>query len=1333
MIESRIAKPDIDWDDELFKGRVRLTFAPADIDWDDDLFKGRVRLTLAPVDEADTEKAAAVDAEGQAIAEASFEEEAKDWAAWDAARIPGTHPRDTPLPKHLDAQAKEFAARQLDAWEKAGGKTVLIDPTITGHFTIQQVQARLDEAHKLGDDIYLKREKAESEGKADEVPMKAITGVQFMTSALERIRADGSRGVIAICDGKLVGAIDFFNTGKDVRIGDLGTSNEIKGAGTAILRELATYAAANKLGVLSSFTPPAEKWHALLGRTLSRLNPHSSEWSQSQVSEFAKLGAKAVSDDVFDPDYFGKEAWNPDSDAMRSLLGRFDDTKDWTEFDVNRGRTAAFNALADAQRGAPEQAMVAIQKLPLAKGIVSYLVEHTGDLTQRMAANAEYPSAQRGYDAVGGKIDGLLNTLDHPYGVEKEIAEQLASNRSYNKMDDAQFAKAQDELRKASNAYVDAHNALPVYNRMQDLARAAAVMVGSGHYAGASRALHQIKDVYAQGQQAWVAEASKYDPHYQSRYKEWTREFSGKDWTAYDASRAAGQPKGAPPYKDSDFRSGGDAVPGGYNGYFALPGKGYVDYQTVTDPRYADNTVLIAMVEVQPEARRQGVGMALLERVAKDFPEHKLLFGYTTPEGEALKQAWDKKHPAGAKDWSAFDAARGVVDDAVAAVRNLPSEHLIAISRFGQTVVDKAGVETSTGPHSAEIVPTKAEARKMLDATLVHNHTNGLSFSEGDILTAAQVGAQAIIAVAPDKPNGIGGSGVQYEMRRAGRSWPSLSEIHDAYSTAFTKVTDQLRKDVAANKITAEEGSRVAHDRVWAEVAKQDFMFGAMKYTRTATGVKDWSAFDAARSAGFQPRATLLPVFPGSYTAQAKQYPQDGKPGVTYFKGVISPKSHVDCLLHYSKDGKLDGILNHYPKNMGPERKGNINVLVHPDAQRQGIGSALLKEADKRWNVDYTKQGYTHQGAALIAHHLGTTAWKPPPTMLATAHEHEDGTIHSHTEIHNRPNGGLDITTDEAKPHVHTYETYNEDGTSTLRSSGPNVSQHENVAERASSKKDWQPFDEARRSEHGDATSAAIQAVRDKRLATWLQTHIVIGTEQRGGHVEVMERRRGDFTPKQATNYVAMMKDTNPTRLAELAKAMVTQDIAVRTGLPTATVGEFMQGWSESSSESERSLAMQAAAREMFNTPISSTGYDVVAGAEWLKDPKYSEYAAGASDVVKAMYDSTQADLKAAGIKELTVSRGIALEDPIGGGVTSGRSAPVDYASNPMSSWSTDPKLARGFAREASQDFPLAYVLTSRVPAKDVLALPSTGVGCWEEQEVVLLGRKETTRVEMLR
>lgn len=111
--------------------------------------------------------------------------------------------------------------------------------------------------------------------------------------------------------------------------------------------------------------------------------------------------------------------------------------------------------------------------------------------------------------------------------------------------------------------------------------------------------------------------------------------------------------------------------------------------------------------------------------------------------------------------------------------------------------------------------------------------------------------------------------------------------------------------------------------------------------------------------------ASIPPIPDHLIPGQFSQYPQSGPDGISYFRGEINDQWYVDCLL-YRKDGELVGVLNHYPMDMGPERKGNVLVLVHPEHRREGIGRALWEEAKKRWNVVASGQDQTPMGRDFL-------------------------------------------------------------------------------------------------------------------------------------------------------------------------------------------------------------------------------------------------------------------------------------------------------------------------------------------------------------------------------
>lgn len=139
------------------------------------------------------------------------------------------------------------------------------------------------------------------------------------------------------------------------------------------------------------------------------------------------------------------------------------------------------------------------------------------------------------------------------------------------------------------------------------------------------------------------------------------------------------------------------------------------------------------------------------------------------------------------------------------------------------------------------------------------------------------------------------------------------------------------------------------------------------------------------------------PSVPGegllTWESQERQYANNGPPGITHEEHrveigsgpilALDPRDDrvkvargrystvVDCLLYRSRKGTLVGILNHYRDDCYDvdgtllERAGNCNVWVHPRRRRRGIGTALVREAVRRWSIDFAQQQYTEGGRAL--------------------------------------------------------------------------------------------------------------------------------------------------------------------------------------------------------------------------------------------------------------------------------------------------------------------------------------------------------------------------------
>jgi hypothetical protein len=167
-----------------------------------------------------------------------------------------------------------------------------------------------------------------------------------------------------------------------------------------------------------------------------------------------------------------------------------------------------FEALADAQRGTPEQAMLNIQRHPLGPGLYNYVVEHVGDLTHRMADSR----TDFGYETVKDKVTKSLRYLNQGYGFEKEVAQNRKNNFKYlteEKGYKGSFSDAENELKQRGEQYAQAHEQLPVVNALQKTARDAAVALGRHNFDTARTKLTELKTVLDKGKDAWTKAAGE--------------------------------------------------------------------------------------------------------------------------------------------------------------------------------------------------------------------------------------------------------------------------------------------------------------------------------------------------------------------------------------------------------------------------------------------------------------------------------------------------------------------------------------------------------------------------------------------------------------------------------------------------------------------------------------------------------------------------------------------------------------------------------------------------------------------------------------------------------
>jgi hypothetical protein len=159
--------------------------------------------------------------------------------------------------------------------------------------------------------------------------------------------------------------------------------------------------------------------------------------------------------------------------------------------------------------------------------------------------------------------------------------------------------------------------------------------------------------------------------------------------------------------------------------------------------------------------------------------------------------------------------------------------------------------------------------------------------------------------------------------------------------------------------------------------------------------------------------------------------------------------------------------------------------------------------------------------------------------------------------------------------------------------------------------------------------------------------------------------------------------------------------------------------WAADAGSSPQAVAYHLAASKVHGT--NPSGMLKFVGKAFANDAKMM--LANNEDVltalVRAEYAATQDILKQAGVKELTLYRGMAYPTSVAVGDT------VKNFMNPLSSWALERDVAESFAISPWSPVPEggeSFVVAMTVPVEQVQSFFATGRGCMEEWEFVLIG-----------
>jgi len=147
----------------------------------------------------------------------------------------------------------------------------------------------------------------------------------------------------------------------------------------------------------------------------------------------------------------------------------------------------AFREIGWAQRDVPETRMREAQHY--CGGLWTHLLEHVGDLTHRMTE--WWPDMLAGSDKAPSALRLLRAGPPHSMPFEQDVQEQFVRNARYHGIPKGEYLA---ELDRIGEAYAQAHEELPVYNRALWLAREAAIALGRKNYRRAAQHLQELVD-----------------------------------------------------------------------------------------------------------------------------------------------------------------------------------------------------------------------------------------------------------------------------------------------------------------------------------------------------------------------------------------------------------------------------------------------------------------------------------------------------------------------------------------------------------------------------------------------------------------------------------------------------------------------------------------------------------------------------------------------------------------------------------------------------------------------------------------------------------------------
>ncbi|WP_371500236.1 hypothetical protein OG871_27385 [Kitasatospora sp. NBC_00374] len=168
-------------------------------------------------------------------------------------------------------------------------------------------------------------------------------------------------------------------------------------------------------------------------------------------------------------------------------------------------------------------------------------------------------------------------------------------------------------------------------------------------------------------------------------------------------------------------------------------------------------------------------------------------------------------------------------------------------------------------------------------------------------------------------------------------------------------------------------------------------------------------------------------------------------------------------------------------------------------------------------------------------------------------------------------------------------------------------------------------------------------------------------------------------------------------------------------------VSHLVAGWASTANDHDpNALALQETARRRFNLADTMPWDHGHEELEAETQQVLAEDGPILDAFLTAMWETTQEHFATLGVDHVTVHRGFTGDyDDSRTSEIDGTGTVTDLPLRPLSSFSTENHMAEEFATQGGDVS--GYVMSGDVPVTRILAVPGTGIGCLEENEIVVL------------